>query len=118
MEKKITKKEMFERIIEKVNDQSIIDFCNHEIELLSRKSNRSTPSKTQIENEEIKKDIVKILTEINKPVTISELQELNPNMAKYSNQKLSALLKQLVESKEVTKVSDKKKSYFSVYTEE
>jgi len=35
-------------------------------------------------------------------------------MANYSNQKLSALLKQLVESNQVVKTVDKKKSYFTV----
>ena len=35
-------------------------------------------------------------------------------MAEYSNQKLSALLKKLVEAGKVTKVVDKKKSYFSL----
>ena len=35
-------------------------------------------------------------------------------MANYSNQKLSALLKQLVKENRVVKTVDKKKSYFSI----
>ena len=35
-------------------------------------------------------------------------------MAEYSNQKLSALMKKLVESGRVAKTTDKKKSYFSI----
>ena len=96
------------------NDTRIVEFCEHEIELLNRKSSKSTQTKTQIENENIKVAIVNALTEIAKPVTITEMQELNTEMANYSNQKLSALLKQLVESNQVVKVTDKKKSYFSV----
>lgn len=113
---KMTKKEMFEMIKGVcANDTRIVEFCEHEIELLNRKSSKSTQTKTQIENENIKGAIVNALTEIAKPVTITEMQELNTEMANYSNQKLSALLKQLVENdKKVVKTVDKKKSYFTV----
>ena len=112
---KMTKKEMFEMIKGVcANDIRIVEFCEHEIELLNRKSSKSTQTKTQIENESIKGAIINALTEIAKPVTITEMQELNTEMANYSNQKLSALLKQLVESNQVVKTVDKKKSYFTV----
>lgn len=113
---KMTKREMFEMIKGVcANDTRIVEFCEHEIELLNRKSSKSTQTKTQIENENIKGAIVNALTEIAKPVTITEMQELNTEMANYSNQKLSALLKQLVENdKKVVKTVDKKKSYFTV----
>ena len=113
---KMTKKEMFEMIKGVcANDIRIVEFCEHEIELLNRKSSKSTQTKTQVENENIKGAIVNALTEIAKPVTITEMQELNTEMANYSNQKLSALLKQLVENdKKVVKTVDKKKSYFTV----
>lgn len=113
---KMTKREMFEMIKGVcANDTRIVEFCEHEIELLNRKSSKSTQTKTQIENESIKGAIVNALTEIAKPVTITEMQELNSEMANYSNQKLSALLKQLVENdKKVVKTVDKKKSYFTV----
>ena len=113
---KMTKREMFEMIKGVcANDTRIVEFCEHEIELLNRKSSKSTQTKTQIENESIKGAIVNALTEIAKPVTITEMQELNTEMANYSNQKLSALLKQLVENdKKVVKTVDKKKSYFTV----
>ena len=112
---KMTKREMFEMIKGVcANDTRIVEFCEHEIELLNRKSSKNTQTKTQIENESIKVAIVNALNEIGKAVTITELQESNAEMGTYSNQKLSALLKQLVESNEVVKTTDKKKSYFTV----
>lgn len=113
MEKKVTKKDMFERIMGETNSQEIINFCRHEIELLERKSNRSS-SKTQVANDKIRTEIVESLRLIGKPVTITEMQELDENMAQYSNQKISGLLRALVDNKTVTKTIDKKKSYFSV----
>lgn len=97
-----------------ITSQDVINFVNHEIELLDRKHSKTSQTKTQKENELIKESIIKALTEIDRPVTITELQNESAEMANYSNQKLSALLKQLVQSGIVTKTIDKKKSYFSV----
>lgn len=115
MEKKLTKKEYF-TMIERIcaDNADIVAFCEHEIELLNKKNSKSGATKTQKENELIKNSIVEALAEIGKPVTISEFQNANSDMAQYSNQKLSALFKQLVESNIVVKTTDKKKSYFSV----
>ena len=54
------------------------------------------------------------LVTVAKPVTVTELQEANEDMANYSNQKLSALLRMLVNAGRIVKTIDKKKSYFSV----
>ena len=115
MEKRLTKKEYFGIIRGIVEDrQDLVEFIDHELELLNKKSSSKGQTKTQKENEEIKVKIINALTEIARPVTITELQENNEEMAIYSNQKLSALLKQLVDTQQVAKVIDKKKSYFSV----
>lgn len=97
-----------------ITSQDVVNFVNHEIELLDRKHSKTSQTKTQKENELIKESIVKVLTEIDRPVTITELQNESAEMEVYSNQKLSALLKQLVQNGIVTKTIDKKKSYFSV----
>ena len=113
--KKMTKKEMFGEILKRVSDNTeMVEFLNHEIELLERKASKSTQTKTQKENEGIKEIILNALTEIGKPVTITELQNANTELAEFSKQKISALLKQLVDSQVVDKMIDKKKSYFTV----
>ena len=112
---KLTKKDYFKKIMEVcANDSNIVAFCEHEIELLNKKNSSKGQTKAQKENEDIKIAIVEALKVVGKAVTISELQASNENMAQYSNQKLSALLKQLVDTNEVVKTTDKKKSYFSV----
>ena len=115
--KKLTKKEVFSKMLEVeaiASNELFVEFINHELELLDRKSSKSTQTKTQIENESIKNAIVESLERVAKAVTITELQELDSKMANYSNQKLSALLKQLVKENRVVKTVDKKKSYFSI----
>ena len=44
--------------------------------------------------------------------TITQLQEKVEDLKDYSNQKISALVSQLVKANEIDKVVDKKKSYF------
>lgn len=117
---KMTKKDWFaviKSIVETSdvdNKTDILNFIDHEIELLSKKSLKSTPTKNQEANLEIMKAIKLALTECEKPVTISELMSKSEEMNKYTNQKLSALLKKLVDAGEVVKTIDKKKSYFSM----
>ena len=123
MEKKLTKKEMFEMIKGVCADRTdIIDFCNHEIELLSRKNSKSGATKTQKENEIVANMLVEELAKVNKPITITDLMNTSEIIKNYklengnnlSNQKISAIFKQLVESNKIVKVVDKKKSYFSI----
>lgn len=96
------------------NAEILTAFINNEIALLDKRSANKTASKTQVENENIKAKILDALTEIDKPVTISEMQALAPELAVYTNQKLSALLTQLKANNLVTKTVEKKKSYFSI----
>ena len=50
-------------------------------------------------------------------MTVSDIQSKSETLSALSNQKVSALLRQLVEAGEVVKVVDKKKSYFSAVAE-
>ena len=114
-DKKLTKRDYFSKlrgIVE--NDPTLVAFIDHELELLNKKNSSKGQTKDQVINEGIKKVILEELANIATPVTITELQEKSEKLAVYSNQKLSALLKQLVDNKVVVKTTDKKKSYFSV----
>lgn len=114
MTNKKTKKDLFLEVREVVaENEELVAFIDHELELLNKKA--STKS-TKVNDEQVAlmEKIVNALNEIGRSVTISELQKENAEMAEYSNQKLSAMLKKLVDNKQVTKMVDKKKSYFMV----
>lgn len=117
---KMTKRDYFNAIlavlatVEDTDVSGLTAFVNHEIELLENKRSSTKPTKTQTENLAVKETIVSVLKEMGKPATISEMQKFSADLAEFSCQKLSALLKQLVENdKTVTKVTEKKKTYFS-----
>ena len=114
MANKKTKREFFGEIREIVKENTeLVAFIDHELELLNKKTSAKS-TKVNTEQVELMKKIVDALNEIGRSVTISELQKENAEMAEYSNQKLSAMLKKLVDNKQVTKMIDKKKSYFMV----
>ena len=117
---KVTKKDMFNEVIaiaKNLDRQDIVDFAKHEIELLEKKASKSSQTKTQKENEILIESIFSALATVGRPVTITELQTEVVEMSNYSNQKLSALLKKLVDCGRVVKTIDKKKSYFSIATD-
>ena len=124
MKEKMTKKEWFETInaFLKESDfehkEEAMNFLDHEIELLNKKSSSGKKTKNQKENEEIKSLILVALELFGKPVTVTTMRKENTEMEKLSCQKLSALLKQLVDSDKVIKTIEKRVSYFSLPKEE
>ena len=62
------------------------------------------------ENEEIKAQILEVMT--SEPKAIKELQAENESLAEYTNQKLSALLKQLVGENKVERIEEKRVAKF------
>ena len=86
---------------------------------------RSTPSKADkeksAEQKAIADEIILVLSTgetVTNGMTISEMQKASDNLAKYTNQKISAILRKMVESGTIVKTIDKKKSYFSLATDE
>jgi hypothetical protein len=112
--KKMTKREYFTAIMSKYDltaDEQA--FINHELELLAKKNSaEKKPTAQQTANEAIKSAILEGMEE-NHLYTITELQKSIPECAELSNQKVSALLRQLKDESKVAKTEDKRKSYFS-----
>ena len=114
MANKITKKEMFTMIKAQVKDNAeMVAFIDHEIELLDKKASNKKATKTQEANVGIKSTILAVL-EGAKPMTVTEMQGASAELGELSNQKVSALVRQLVEAGEVVKTIDKKVSRFSL----
>jgi hypothetical protein len=69
------------------------------------------PTKTQVANEGIKETIMATLGD--EPMTISDIQDANEELAELSNQKVSALLSDLVNAGKVVRTVVKRKAYFA-----
>lgn len=94
-----------------------LDFINHEVELLAKKSGKTGKTKVQKENEVLVEQVFDELVTMGKPMTVTELQGASEFFAQFSNQKLSALLKKLKDAERIDKVVEGKKSYFSAKVE-
>ena len=112
----MTKKEMFAEIRNIVADnEEMVAFIDHEIELLNRKSGSPRkPTKTQIENNGFKAEIVAYLTEVDAPKTIKELQAEIPSISGLTNQRITHMLTDLVKAETLVKEYVKKTPYYSV----
>ena len=120
---KVTKRERFAQLMEIVkasdveNSAELVSFIEHEVELLTKKNSRSgKPTKTQVENEVIKTQIVSILERVGKPMTVTQLLA-ESELADLSNQKVSALLTQLRKTGEVVRTIEKKVAFYSLADE-
>jgi hypothetical protein len=91
----------------------MVAFIEHELELLAKKNSADKkPTAQQTANEAIKSAIVEAM-EPNHLYTVTELQKSVEACAELSNQRVSALLRQLKDEGAVVRTEDKRKAYFS-----
>ena len=116
MANKITKREvigmMMNEEVVKANP-TYVAYLENELALLDKKAQNKKATKTQEQNVGIKATILEVLATIGSG-TVTDIQNGNEELSALSNQKVSALVRQLVESGEVVKTTDKKKSIFSL----
>ena len=116
MANKITKREvigmMMNEEVVKANP-TYVAYLENELALLNKKAQNKKATKTQEQNVGIKATILEVLATIGSG-TVTDIQNGNEELSTLSNQKVSALVRQLVESGEVVKTTDKKKSIFSL----
>ena len=110
--KKMTKADYFKQIMANYSlTKDEQDFVNHELELLAKKnSSEKKPTATQVANDGIKTAILNGMEE-GKLYTITDLIKSIPEIADLTNQKVSALVRQLM-PEYIEKIEDKRKSYF------
>lgn len=81
-------------------------------ERMARKSTSSKPTKTQVANEGVKEKILEVLLRAGERMTCGAITSAVEG--DYSSQKISALLRQLVEGGKVVKTMKKKVAYFEL----
>lgn len=120
MANKKTKKDFYKELYTFVenstmaNKNEMLGFIDHELELLDKKASSKAMTKTQKENVGLKETIVNALKDIGEPISITDLIKRSVDLADYSNQKISALVKQLVADGLVVRTEDGRKTLFSV----
>lgn len=122
-EKKLTKREKYEIAIEmaeKNGNDMLVEFFTHEIELLTNKSGKSSAKKN--EEQEAFMDVIRdVLAEAPNPMQCGAIAKDERVLGfewadgkETSPQRVSAMLKKMVDCGDVNKVVDKKITYFSL----
>lgn len=117
--KKLTKKDYFNILRESYpttaeNYDDVIGFIDHELELLAKKSGGAKkPTAQQTANEGIKVAIAEGM-EPDRLYTVTEIIKEVDACADMTNQRVSALLRQMKDEGIVIRTEDKRKAFFSL----
>ena len=116
--KKMTKAQMYAQILSHTTDEAEKAFLEHEMELLAKKNapkdgaKKLTPA--QEANEGIKDAIYEFLKERGKPMTISQMIKEVPECNGLTNQKVSALVRQMYTAMTIVRNEVKGVGWFSI----
>lgn len=116
MAKKMTIVEQYEAIIGKcegILTKEEIAFLKERAEMVAKKNANRKPTKAQEENEGYKSSIIEGMVE-GKAYTITDLIKSIPAIADLTNQRVSALVRQLKDEGAVTRKEEKGKAYFTL----
>lgn len=121
MANKITKREVINMMLvdEAIKaNETYVAYLKHELELLDKKAENKKATKNQEVNVEIKADILEVMAHM-APSTATEIMNAVKSVdtekyATLTNQRVSALLRQLIEDNKVVKSVDKKVSKFAL----
>lgn len=121
---KLTKRDYYNEIIKLANENNrndIVEFANHEIELLDRKKSNGKAKVNETMNANIEL-VYNELLRVGKSTTTELISKgnLSPLANEFNvitTQKVSAYLNKLYNEKRVDKVVEKKKTYFFVIEE-
>ena len=97
----------------------LVEFIDHELELLSKKNSaEKKPTAQQTANAGIQSAILSAMSaEPNRLFTITELIKSVPECADLTNQRVSALVRQLVDAGKVERTEEKRKAFFRFLSE-
>lgn len=118
---KLTKAQKFAIIAELPavkSDPMLSEFVAHEMELLAKKNTSDKkPTAQQTANKAIQSSILEVM-ESGKKYTVTDLLKIVPNLPEdMTNQRMSALVRQMKDSGLLFREEIKRKAYFSIVEE-
>ena len=117
MANKITKREIVTMMLAdecvKANEM-YVSYLTHELELLDKKAQKKGKSDEELaEVARLKGLVIGSLEKVGKG-TVTEIQKADEELSELSNQKVTSLLKALIEDGSVVKATEGRKSVFSL----
>ena len=118
---KVTKADNFKALLtlaEVAAHPELVEFINHELALLAKKSTNRKPSKSQATSNTLRDIVLEVLNTVDSAITIAEIQEADSRLKVFngeniSNQRIAAILTRLIGEGIVSKQTIKKRNYYS-----
>lgn len=118
---KVTKADNFKALLnlaEVAARPNLVEFINHELALLAKKSTNRKPSKSQATSNTLRDIVLEVLNTADSAITIAEIQEADSRLKVFngeniSNQRIAAILTRLIGEGIVFKQTIKKRNYYS-----
>lgn len=115
--KKLTKRDHYNTLLtlsEVKSNPALVEFIEHELELLAKKNSaEKKPTAQQVANDAVKTAIAEGM-ERNRLYTVTEVIKSVPACADMTNQRVSALLRQMVDAGTIVRTEEKRKAYFQL----
>lgn len=119
---KVTKADNFKALLnlaEVAARPDLVEFINHELALLAKKSASRKPSKSKTISNALRDIVFEVLNDASTPMTIAEIQATDNRLTVYdgervSNQRISSILLCLIDEEIVERTVVKKKNYYAI----
>lgn len=97
----------------------LVEFINHELALLAKKSASRKPSKSKTMSNALRDIVFEVLNNASTPMTIAEIQAADDRLTVYdgervSNQRISSILLCLIDEGIIERTVVKRKNYYAV----
>lgn len=118
---KVTKADNYKALLnlaEVAAHPDLVEFINHELALLAKKSTKRKPSKSQATSNTLRDIVLDVLYAADSAMTIAEIQEADSRLKIFngenvSNQRIAAILTRLIGEGIVFKKVIKRRNYYS-----
>lgn len=119
---KVTKADNFRTLLtlgEVAARPDLVEFINHELALLAKKSTNRKPSKSQATSNTLRDIVLEVLNTADSAITIAEIQEADSRLKVFngenvSSQRIASILTRLIGEGIVFKETIKKRNYYSL----
>lgn len=117
--KKLTKRDHFNALLAiptVASNPTLVEFIENELDLLSRKNSKPSDKQTEKQeaNDVLKQAMLDYLANGGGQHTVTDFIKNVPECAGLSQQKITALVRQMVEDGKMEKVIEKRVSYFKL----
>lgn len=119
---KVTKADNYQALLnlaEVAAHPELVEFINHELALLAKKSAKRKPSKSQATSNTLRDIVLEVLNTADSAITIAEIQEADNRLKVFngenvSSQRIASILTRLIGEGIVSKETIKKRNYYSL----